>query len=71
MATVRMSDRLKADIRSEARRQFKKVNPKQEFSLELGDKIYNKYLAPLIPKIKSLIKKLILKVILDSQKPQT
>jgi len=61
MATVRMSDRLKSDIRSEARRQFKKVNPKQEFSLELGDKIYNKYFSPLIPKIKKLRKEANLK----------
>jgi len=56
MATVRMSDRIKTDVREEARRQFKKVNPKQDFSLELGDKIYNKYIAPLVPKIKKLKK---------------
>ena len=61
MATVRMSDKLKADIRDEARRQFKKVNPKQDFSLKLGDKIYNKYIAPLIPKIKKLDKEANLK----------
>jgi len=61
MATVRMSDKLKVDIRSEAKRQFKKVNPKQEFSLELGDRIYNKYIAPLTPKIKKLDKEANLK----------
>mgnify|MGYP003640441113 CR=1 FL=1 len=54
MATVRMSDKLKSEIYTEADRQFENVNPKQKFSLALGDRIYNKYVEPLVQDVKKL-----------------
>ena len=54
MATVRMSDKLKDEIRQEAARQFENVNPEQSFSLDIGDRVYNKYVEPLVQDINKI-----------------
>ena len=57
MATVRMSERLKYAITSEAQRQFDNVNEEKELPMEIGDKIYEKHVKPFVTEAKALIKK--------------
>ena len=54
MATVRMSDKLKDEVYREAERQFDNVNPEGSFSLDIGDRVYNKYVEPLVQEINKI-----------------
>jgi len=44
MSTVRMSDQLQNDIASKAENIYVRANPDREFSLNIGNKLYDKYL---------------------------
>ena len=48
MATVRMSDKLRYDIESEAKKQFDNVNKQQPWPIDLADRIYNDLYVPFI-----------------------
>jgi len=44
MSTVRMSANLQYDIAREAKNTYDKANPEREFSSDIGNKLYDKYL---------------------------
>ena len=56
MATVRMSNRLMAEIEQAAKNKFDKINPKQKVDPTFGDRIFDTYVQPSVEDFQALYK---------------
>ena len=56
MATVRMSNKLTADLCKEYEKSYENTKPKPEYPAALGDAIYDNYVKPIIDRIKDAAK---------------
>jgi len=56
MATVRMSNRLIAEIEQAAKNKFDKINPKQKVDPTFGDKVFDTYVQPAVADFQDLYK---------------
>ena len=56
MATVRMSNKLTADLCKEYEKSYQNTKPKPEYPASLGDAIYDTHVKPIVDRIKEAAK---------------